>query len=130
MTSHILMVKVLFAKSLTKLDVEFSDCVGFLVPRSELYMFSVLGILSCGGVFVPLDDDLPDDRLSFILEDSSCKAVIVSDDTNEHLSNLGYEGVVLNISDIVNCDNGSLSYLPVTYGDCACILYTSGSTGN
>ncbi|WP_461463266.1 D-alanine--poly(phosphoribitol) ligase subunit DltA, partial [Methanobrevibacter sp.] len=117
------------AKSLTNFGLKSGDCVGFLVPRSELYMFSVLGILSCGGVFVPLDDDLPDERLSIILEDSDCKIVIVSNDTNERLSNLEYGGVVLNISNIVNCDNGSLSYLPVTYGDCACILYTSGSTG-
>ena len=117
------------AKSLTNLGVKTGDCVGFLVPRSELYMFSVLGILSCGSVFVPLDDNLPDERLSFILTDSDCKAVIVSNDTDERLSNLGYDGIVLNISNIVNCDYGSLSNLPVNYGDLATILYTSGSTG-
>ena len=117
------------AESLIDLGVVSGDCVGFLVPRSELYMFSVLGILSCGGVYVPLDDDLPDERLSFILDDSDCKAVIVSDDTYDCLSDLGYEGYVLNVSDILGEDIGSLSYLPVVYGDLACILYTSGSTG-
>ncbi|WP_461464005.1 AMP-binding protein, partial [Methanobrevibacter sp.] len=48
------------AKSLIDLGVESGDCVGFLVPRSELYVFSVLGIMSMGGVYVPLDDALPD----------------------------------------------------------------------
>ena len=50
------------AKSLIDLGVESGDCVGFLVPRSELYVFSVLGIMSMGGVYVPLDDALPDER--------------------------------------------------------------------
>ena len=117
------------AKFLIDKGIGIEDSVGFLVPRSELYMFSVLAILSVGSVFVPLDDDLPDERLSFILADSTCKAIIVSDDTNERLSNLGFDGLVLNISDITRGDIECLDSLPVVYGDLACILYTSGSTG-
>ena len=37
--------------------------------------------------------------------------------------------VLLNISDIVGGEVGRLSKLSVSYGDLACILYTSGSTG-
>ncbi|WP_296799195.1 AMP-binding protein, partial [uncultured Methanobrevibacter sp.] len=117
------------ALSLKELNIEKQDRVAFLVERSELYMFCVLGILSVGCVYVPLDDDLPDERIRFILEDTGSHVVIVSDDMNERLSKLEYDGVVLNISDIVNCDNGSLSNLPVIYGNLACILYTSGTTG-
>ena len=117
------------ALSLKELNIEKQDKVAFLVERSELYMFCVLGILSVGCVYVPLDDDLPDERIRFILEDTGSHVVIVSDDMNERLSKLEYDGVVLNISDIVNCDNGSLSNLPVIYGNLACILYTSGTTG-
>ena len=57
------------AKSLIDFGVEPQDCVGFLVPRSELYMFNVLGIMSMGAVYVPLDDALPDERIEFILKD-------------------------------------------------------------
>ena len=116
------------AKSLTDLGVESGDCVGFLVPRSELYIFSVLGILSAGSVFVPLDDGLPNERLSYILGDSDCKVVIVSDETYNRADEIS-DCVLLNISNIINEDIGSLEYLPVVYGDLACILYTSGTTG-
>ena len=110
------------AKNLLDLGVNPSDCVGFLTERSEKYMFSVLGILSCGGVYVPLDDKLPDERIEFILEDSNCKVVIVSDDTYERVNALINDSIVLlNISDIVDGEIGSLSSLPVVYGDLACI---------
>ena len=118
------------AKSLMDLGVGVGDVVGFLVPRSELYVFSVLGIMSMGGVYVPLDDVLPDERLKFMLEDTGSKVVVVSDDTYERAESLVGDGVVLlNISDIISGDVGCLSSLPVVYGDLACILYTSGTTG-
>ena len=117
------------AGKLFDLGVEPQDHVSFLVPRSELYMFSVLGILSAGAVYVPLDDAHPDERLRFILKDTDCKVVIVSDETFKRAGNLAENVVLLNISDIVRQGIGTLSHLPVTYDDLACILYTSGTTG-
>ena len=82
-------------------------------------------------VFIfPLDDKLPDERIKFILEDTDCDIVIVSDETYDRVVGLvDDDAVLLNISDIVNGEVGSLSSLSVVYGDLACILYTSGSTG-
>ena len=44
------------ARRLVDLGVSSQDLVAFFVERSELYMFCVLGVLSVGGVYVPLDD--------------------------------------------------------------------------
>ncbi|WP_407432460.1 amino acid adenylation domain-containing protein, partial [Methanobrevibacter sp.] len=116
-------------KSLKDMGVDLGDNVAFLVERSELYMFSILGILSAGAVYIPLDDNLPNERIEFILDDTQSRVVIVSDDSYERVKELTDDVNLLNISDIVNDKVGSLSYLPVIYDDLACILYTSGTTG-
>ena len=118
------------AKQLIELGVESQDCIPFLVERSELYMFCSLGIMSIGAVNVPLDDNLPDERIKFILEDCNCKIVIVSDATYDRAKELANDEMhLLNISGLVNGDMGVVSSLPVTYSNLACILYTSGTTG-
>ena len=117
------------AGTLKDLGVRPQDNIAFLTERSDLYMFSVLSILSCGATYVPLDDNLPDDRVKFILEDTQSKVVIVSDETYGRVDSLVDDTIILNISDIVDDDIGTLSSLNVQYCDLACILYTSGTTG-
>ncbi|WP_407431868.1 amino acid adenylation domain-containing protein [Methanobrevibacter sp.] len=117
------------AKSLSDLGVENQDSVAFLVERSELYMFNILGILSVGAVYVPLDDTQPDSRIKFILEDTNPKVVIVSDETYNRVMELSENITLLNVSNILKKDLGRLSNLPVVCDDLACIFYTSGTTG-
>ena len=118
------------ARELHNLGINPQENVSFLVERSELYMFCILGILSMGGVYVPLDDKLPDNRLKYIIKDTASKIIIASDETYDRASRLSENCIVLNISDICKEDNKhTLNHLDVVYGDLACILYTSGSTG-
>ena len=116
-------------RKLVDLGVRVQDCVSFLVPRSELYMFCVLGILSAGAVYVPLDDTHPDERIKFMLDDTDAKVIIVSDETYERAKSFANNINILNISDVVKEDVGTLSNLDISFGDLACILYTSGTTG-
>ncbi len=117
------------ALTLKSMGVKEQDKVAFLVERSELYIFSVLGVLSCGAVYVPLDDKHPDERIRFILDDTDAPVVIVSDETYKRAMDLTTDSVLFNISDILKEDINRLDKLPVEYGDLACVLYTSGTTG-
>ena len=117
------------ADDLKELGVEKGDNVAFLVERSELYLFSILGILSAGAVYVPLDNTHPYNYIDFILGDTESRVVIVSDETYEYVKSFNHAFKVLNISDIFKKDIKTLSALPAVYNDLACILYTSGTTG-
>ena len=114
---------------LIDLGVKPQDCVAFLTERGECYMFAVLGIMSIGAVYVPLDDAHPDDRIEFILNDTASQVLLVSDKTYQRAKNLRNNITILNISSILDNQIGTLSKLPVVYGKLASILYTSGTTG-
>ena len=117
------------AKHLINLGVNPQDCVSFVCERSEWYLFNVLSIISIGAIPVPIDVVLPDERIKFMLKDSNSKVVIVDNVNYEYISNLLTDIIILNLSDIMNQNEGYLSYLSVVYGELACILYTSGTTG-
>lgn len=90
------------------------DIVAILLPRSEWSVIALLGIWQAGGCYLMLDDQLPQQRIDFILQDSQARAVI---DTHW-----------LQDMDIIPADETGL---PVTTGpaDAAYLLYTSGTTG-
>ncbi|ARU63629.1 hypothetical protein CBW65_23385 [Tumebacillus avium] len=118
------------AHRLQKLGVGPETLVGLCVERSAEMVVGVLGILKAGGAYVPLDPTYPQDRLSFMLEDSQA-AVLV---TQSHLlANLpSHTAQVLTLDDeaaeiagesTANPDSGA------TGDTLAYIIYTSGSTG-
>jgi len=118
------------AHKLKDIGVESQDSVAFLHSRCELYIFSILGILSIGGVYVPLDDNHPDKYMRFILEDTDVKVLIVNDETIKRAKEISGDLNIVNISDILRDFIETENFLPAEYGNLACILYTSGTTGN
>lgn len=40
-------------------------------------MISVLAVLKAGGAYLPLDEELPPERVSFMLEETQAKMLIV-----------------------------------------------------
>lgn len=52
------------------------DRVAILLPRSERVYEAMLGVLKAGAAYVPLDPEIPTDRLEFILADSGAKCLV------------------------------------------------------
>ena len=50
--------------------------VGLLLPRSTDALVTLLGVLKAGGTFVPLDPELPAERIRFMVRDTGCQAVV------------------------------------------------------
>jgi amino acid adenylation domain-containing protein len=90
--------------------------VGLMIGRSEWMIISIVSILKAGGTYVPIDLDYPEDRISFMIEDSRCDFVINENFLNQYQNDeTGSEP---------NVERRELSGSDLAY-----IIYTSGSTG-
>ena len=89
--------------------VKKGDVVAVMAERNERLIVSLMAILKAGGVYLPIDPNLPPDRIAFILEDAGCSHILPMD---------GDE----------NGEAGSVK-VNVTAQDAAYLIYTSGSTG-
>ncbi|MBQ4482817.1 MAG: amino acid adenylation domain-containing protein, partial [Lachnospiraceae bacterium] len=73
----------------------------------------VLGIHKAGAAYLPIDADYPEDRISYMLEDSGAETVLTEETVRAMIA--GYE----NANPVNLAENSSLAYM----------IYTSGSTG-
>ncbi len=121
------------ANYLQKLPVGPEDKVVILLPRRAEVTIVMLGILKTGAAYIPLDPEIPADRVNFIMEDAGAKILITS---NEIMKNIGSQ---LNSFPIYNIDKSwkELDSYPDTKPtvegrseDNLCyMIYTSGTTG-
>jgi amino acid adenylation domain-containing protein len=104
--------------------------VGISVERSPEMIVGILGILKAGGAYVPLDPTYPEERLSFILEDTQAPVLLTQQHLAENLAGRQARVVCLD-SDWEriareSAENPSAASHP---DNLAYIIYTSGSTG-
>ncbi|WP_270355687.1 non-ribosomal peptide synthetase, partial [Bacillus velezensis] len=121
------------ARILIDCGVTADERVGILTKPSLEMAAGVLGVLKAGAAFVPIDPDYPQERISYILQDSGAKLLL----TQEALDVPdGYTG------DTILLDGGrSILSLPLDENDeanpqtettadqLAYMIYTSGTTG-
>ena len=97
----------------------------------ELFV-ALLAISKAGGAYVPLDPQFPDQRLEYMLRDTSCPVVVVHGQTVERLRPVLSRTAVLglHVDELCGVDEPTTN-LDVEVGpnDLACVMYTSGSTG-
>jgi iturin family lipopeptide synthetase A len=104
------------------------DALGIYMGRSANWIIAILGILKAGGVYVPLDVNLPDSRLEFIIEDAGMKLILADDKCIDKAINMGIPA--LNLDQPVALDSNIDITLPQSNSERNCyIIYTSGSTG-
>jgi len=90
----------------------------------------MLAVMKAGGAYIPLDIDLPKDRIKFILNDANVDILITNstitppEEISAKILQLDQEQQVL----VSNTEN--LELLEVTPNHVLYLIYTSGSTGN
>jgi amino acid adenylation domain-containing protein len=101
--------------------------VGIIVDPSVEMMVGLLAILKAGGAYLPIDPDLPPDRIDFMLKDSGTAIIVTNrDDLIRQLHR-----TVETQNFVLNGEPAQTSTLPTFYSpeNLAYIIYTSGTTG-
>jgi amino acid adenylation domain-containing protein len=114
------------AGCLLEAGVRSGDRVGVCIEPSTQLTASLLGVLRCGALFVPLEPDLPTARLRALTEDACISRVLVDDTTAGLFDSLPVECIDANASPVGNV---ALPDIELRGADPAYVLFTSGSTG-
>lgn len=102
--------------------------VGVLLEREVYMVGAVLGVWLAGGVYVPIDKNMPKARRDYIVKDAGVNLLLIDDDES-------YDGDILTINMkelFEQWDMESVAWCNKSYNlkeEIAYIIYTSGSTG-
>ncbi|NBI30602.1 non-ribosomal peptide synthetase, partial [Chengkuizengella marina] len=115
------------ARMLKNKGIGPDQLVAIMVEHSIEMVIGVLGIMKAGGAYVPIDPTYPTDRILYMLEDTNCRLLLVTNETNDIVQ---FTGEVMNLNDS-NVYRGMTSNLEVINqpNDLIYVIYTSGSTG-
>ncbi|MEU0878076.1 amino acid adenylation domain-containing protein [Lentzea sp. NPDC005914] len=100
--------------------------VGVLLPVCSDVVAAFLGVLRSGGMYVPLNPELPADRLRYMVEDGGVEVVLAHSSTMS-LVPAGTSAIALDrLGDETGLPMGDAGVSP---DQAAYLIYTSGSTG-
>ena len=118
------------ARHLRRLGAGPDVAIGVCMARSCDLPLALYGVLKTGGAYLPLDPDLPLERLRYMIADAAPAAVIADAAVAPRLAGLGARVVCLSTDaeEIAQATDEPLEP-DAAPGDLAYILYTSGSTG-
>ncbi len=115
------------AHALREKGVTRGSYVAIIADRSELLFVGLLGILKAGGCYIPVDPQIPEQRIQYMLQKAKCEIAVVSD------IRYGTEEL-----DVINLTDESLYAKGITVNpenintpeDLCYTIFTSGTTGN
>jgi len=118
------------ANLLRKSGVGPEKKVGILMEPSLELVVGLLGIVKAGGTYVPLDPDLPPERLSFMTTDSQISVLLTQDRLLDLLPDDQIKKICLDTDwDIISLESQENLRNTVTPLNLIYVIYTSGSTG-
>jgi len=123
------------AHHLIDLGVGVDVIVGLCLERSVALVVSLLAILKAGGAYLPLDSAYPDERLAFMVEDSTPVAMLVHGATRKRLKALSGGVPMVDLEadaaawEEMSITNPNPAVLGLRSNHLAYVIYTSGSTG-
>ncbi len=103
------------------------------MEKSPEEVATFFGIIRAGSYYVPIDAEMPQVRISLILENVKAPLLICDEATAEAAERLGFAGRIVRYKELLSCaiDSASLEnvYQASIDTDPLYIVFTSGSTG-
>ncbi|MCW8928794.1 MAG: amino acid adenylation domain-containing protein, partial [Gammaproteobacteria bacterium] len=113
--------------------IESETIIGVCMDRTSDMLVSLLAVLKVGCAYVPMDPNYPEERLSFILEDSNIPILLTQTDLLEQLPASAPQNSMQKIAVDQRglLESFSIANLGTLFSSeqLAYIIYTSGSTG-
>ena len=126
------------AHYLQSIGVTKETRVGICLERSEKMLIGLLGILKAGGTYIPLDPAFPQERLTFMLEDSGVNFLVTESRETYPNTVMRDSAIGTSLHNVINLDTDwelitrqpthNLDF-QADFEGLAYIIYTSGSTG-
>lgn len=110
--------------------VRVGDYVPVLMSRSAQMVIAQIAVLKSGGVYVPIDPDLPTERLAFMIRDCGARCIVADRAHNPGIVDNCVRWIdCLAAADAIQCESetnleSDHGVLPPAY-----VMFTSGSTG-
>ena len=104
-----------------------NDIVGIMVNRSLEMIISILAVLKSGACYIPIDPEYPQDRIEYMLNNSSAKLLLTFKRLENKVTFDNKLFVELD-NELYNSNKDNLININEP-DDLAYIIYTSGSTG-
>ncbi|HEX6402273.1 MAG TPA: amino acid adenylation domain-containing protein, partial [Pseudonocardiaceae bacterium] len=127
------------AHHLITLGVGPERLVALALPRSEDMIIALLAVFKAGGTYLPIDPELPAERISFMLTDASPAVVVATHSADKIHPLLSADTTLLVLDDShthtalhnssTSNPTGADRLSSLTPSTLAYVLYTSGSTG-
>lgn len=102
--------------------------VAILINPSFDMIYAILGVLKAGGAYLPIDSNYPDNRITYLLEDSEAQFVLTSADLKSKINQFSEKVIVLDDWDSSQFSRINLN-LKIEENQRSYIIYTSGSSG-
>jgi non-ribosomal peptide synthetase-like protein len=121
------------ARFLLDQGLKAGDRIGLLFDKSIHCYVGLLAVLKIGAAYVPFDASFPTDRIAFILEDASVKAIVSVSRYREKLAELNARQVLLDNAQQPIDEKSSARLEPhevtPSSDQLFYVIYTSGTTG-
>ncbi|MGW5776247.1 non-ribosomal peptide synthetase [Streptomyces sp. NPDC003863] len=117
------------AGRLDALGVGPESVVALCLPRSAALVTAIIGTLTAGAAYLPVDPALPADRRRYLVEDSGADLVVVDGTDGSPAPGARAVTVAELTAAAPSAAPAPYAPVPVTGDTLAYVIYTSGSTG-